>query len=526
MKFDSHFLLLSLLLISSSAWTQTPSSTVVPEVVVEQKEPSCDEALDASIKKLIDADHNGILALQYNLTMLKLAKKVVASKSVSLEDYIKKDMARLNDLHAANPATLDRLQELYDQHAGSHIQSVFRNIQNLKQQSSSLNYITNKKISNDDVASYLMYDAILSGDRSSFDRPDVAIAWLMDKVKTRMKSIAASKSTGLEMSDQIARYAGLVWDVDGASAGEIEGQIRNTERKIDAFMKTARDAFMKLNPECLDLNNPNNGCYRKDDERYAELLLEMQGVGDVAAKRLAEEVRKGTRGVGKVKIGQEELHACEGKPYKPRELGFKRYEFQKPTIPNLVGGPVRCTVFDHHGHSTKVHSGKAIQIDFGKKETCCKNKITQYSETKIFVGMAWGLECRAHLGVPYVAELGIKGGLHAEVGGHGKSTLDERTCEAKNCLGLKVALRAELALYAEALAGLGSIEGGVAWEPWATGSLCMVGDHFKAKTEYKFGRAMVYYKASLGWGLAQKQGNAIIHEDYTMKELWSRALSM
>ncbi len=504
-------------------------SAVPPKEQIKDEE-SCDDLMKKHLQGLLQRDHNGILSLHYQLTMLKLAKKVVGDKNMTLEEYIKKDMARLRALDKQDPATLDDLDHVYSANASDDLKSVYQNINALKKSSGSLDYIAGKRIDNDDVASYILYETMLDTKDNTFNKTDVAVLWMMKNLKTKAaQTSAAGKASAAEVSNQVARYTGLVKGVDKASSGDINKELKSIKGKIDAFMMDARKSLLASNPQCVD----DKGIWLKscatgnENEQFAELVLNMNNVSKKTASNVVNQIVGRTRGKEKASIGSEGLNACEGKPYKPQQISFTRREFGAPDShaihkaqhalehgpTEMSFGPVKCGK-----HFKKF----LVQIDQYEKETCCSNKITKYNEDKALVAAEGDFFCKGFYGIPYVAEVGIKGGVQVEAGLGGKIGLDEKTCETKGCIYGKGAIRPYLALYAEVLAGLASLEGGVRWEPFVTAAYCMPkGEHGYTTVDLTPNSIYLYYTASMGWGMTSKSGNEKIYASKTVINIYN-----
>ncbi|MBY0515801.1 MAG: hypothetical protein K2P81_02755 [Bacteriovoracaceae bacterium] len=508
----------ALLLLTISAFAQAP------EVVTQPAEPTCDDKLHEYIKGLVAKDHNGILSLQYQLTMLQLAKKVVGSQSSSLEEYIKKDMARLNALDKQDPATLADLDRLYDSNASDHLKAVYQNINSLKQSAAGLNYIANKRIENDDVSSYILYESLLDKNDNTFSKRDVAIIWMMKNLKDKAaRNSGEAKASVAEVSDQIARYTGLIKGTSKSSVSDITKELNAIKRKIDLFMIDAKKALYAANPQCVDdkkawiksVCSPIN-----ESEELSELMLSMTDVSNSVARNVVGQITARTKDISRAPAGREELNACEGKPFKDKELSASRWELGVPDKHGMhhaeeaaakllfSAGEIPMGPFIKCGKHIKK---KLLQIDFYKKETCCSNKITPYNENKVLASLELDLFCKGFVGIPYFAEAGIKGGIQFEGGVGGKSSIDkEKNCEPKLCVYGKAAVRPYLALYLDALAGGATIEGGIRMEPYATFGYCAPkanAAHGHLTAEFVPNKLYLYYQGSLGWGMVLKSGS-------------------
>lgn len=478
---------------------------------------TCDEKLQKKLHELLEKDHNGILGLHYHLTMLKLAKKVNSSNEKSLEDYIQAQSRRLAQLNTQDPATLTRLHSLYNGQANLHVQAVYNNIASMRQGLGNLDYIAGRKIDNDDVASYIMFETMQNQSSTEFSKTDVAISWMMKNIRTRAGR--TRNAAALDFSNQVARYTGLIKGINKASNSEINTEMNGIKRRIDAFMAEAKRDVMAANPECS-----NNGTWagectlEQTNSEVAGLMLEMNGVTATVAGRVAAAAASRTRGKATVAVGSEgnRTRSCGGQFFEPKELSFDRVEFGRPDPAHaahgidhgklhgeIMFGPIRC----------KKHVKKfLVQLDNARREICCQNRPTQYEENKATVGMEADFGCRAFYGIPYVAEVGIKGGVALEGGLTGKITVNEQNCKSKGCIYGKGLVRPYLSVYAEIVAGLASGEFGVSWEPQLNVGYCKEeGAKGKFKGELVPNDVYLGWMVKAGWGLVERSGGKVIY---------------
>lgn len=489
------------------------------DIPSETPEQSCEDKLRAHIDKLLKEDRSGILEAQLNLTILKLAKKTIGGQHKTLEDMIKKDMTKLNQLNAQNPATLERLNQLYDANANDDLKSVYNNISVLKSKSASLNYIGGVKIENDAVASYVLYESMLNEPNSPFTKNDVAIAWLSKKIK------AQTKSAALSISDHVARYTGLVKDatvngtkkaVKAASTSDINKKMNEEKAKIDKFMNDAKTAFMQANPDCAQDAEFSGECLSLTKDISGDLLLDIDNLNSKASSNFTAAMKNKIFGGGSF-TGQS-LNTCEGKYYDRTKAKVIHSTRTSTGTPDSHG--------KHHAEHASHHPkpqgfyfppmtcswhGKKFFLEHivDKKEQCCKDKITTFIEYSPYLMLETGGDCRVYYGIPYVAEVGVKGGVEIEVGVGGKITLNLETCSDEGCLAIKGKFRPFLAVYAEVGAGLATVEGGVRWEPYIEGKYCKAkgAEKGKGKVEAVLGTAYLYGQYSLGWGMKTSSFN-------------------
>jgi hypothetical protein len=492
----------------------------IPE---ESPEEGCEDKLRRHIDELLKKDHKGILEAQLNLTILKLAQRTIKGGHKSLEEMIKKDMAKLNELSSQNPATLDRLHQLYDANANQDIQSVYSKVESLKVSSTGLNYITGKKIENDSVASFILYDSMVNEKNSPFNKNDVAITWLAKKIR------AQNKSSSLSISDQVARYTGLVQNTKAASSSTINSKIETEKKRVDGFMADAKKTFMLANPDCAQDSEFNQQCLTVANNMAPDLLLDIDNLNSKVANNFSYAMKGRIFGGGSL-VGQK-LNTCEGKYY---DLSKAKVLHSTRTT---LGTPDKHAIHhhDHAQHGPKLSPtfgpikcnwhGKKFQIEHfvDRKEQCCQDKITKFVEYAPYVMIEQGADCRFFYGIPYVAEVGVKGGVEFELGLGGKITLDLKTCEDQGCLSGKGKFRPFLAIYGELGAGLASVEGGVRWEPYIEIKYCKSrgAASGEGKVEAVMGTAWLYGQYSLGWGMQQSSFNYALASSSAKLKIYS-----
>jgi len=212
-----------------------------------------------------------------------------------------------------------------------------------------------------------------------------------------------------------------------------------------------------------------------------------------------------------------QLNQCGGKYFKAKTLGVSRWEFGKSDSLHAMHGiehkklhgeiflgPVRC----------KSHMKKSLfQVETADKEECCQNFVTRFDELRVLIGTETDLGCRGFYGIPYIAEVGIKGGVAIEGGLGGNITLNKGNCKAMGCIYGKGLVRPYLAIYTEVLAGIGGLEGGIDWEPHLKIGYCKEFDgKGKFKGELVPNTINLYNKAYGGWGLVETVGSKAIYQ--------------
>ena len=95
----------------------------------------CDEKLDAELARILKEDKNGIVAMQFHVTVLKTAKKFMDDYGIaknngkvtswqSFDAYLKKEVTKLDTLNAQNPSTMQSIEKLYGENASEQIRGL------------------------------------------------------------------------------------------------------------------------------------------------------------------------------------------------------------------------------------------------------------------------------------------------------------------------------------------------------------------------------------------------------------------
>lgn len=188
---------------------------------------------------------------------------------------------------------------------------------------------------------------------------------------------------------------------------------------------------------------------------------------------------------------------CDGKPYVPKLGYISRTQYKindfGQGIPELVFGPVACG-----GKPQKFF----IEIGRHDKEACCNNRPTAYAERTVSFGIEAKMYCKGFYTIPFLAEVGLKGGLQLSGGLGGEIGLHVPTCDDHGCVKGSIAAVPFLSIYAETIGA--EAEGGVRWSPSVQAKYCDIGtkeNHFSLKLIPN--NINLYYKVEIGWASSQ-----------------------
>ncbi|MBY0515503.1 MAG: hypothetical protein K2P81_01250 [Bacteriovoracaceae bacterium] len=516
----------------------------------------CEKKFKDELQKLILEDSRGILGLQFKLTTLKMLKRTIASSSSTLEEQIKKDSQRLKDFNIADQTVTTKLETLYDSHARDDAKKVLEHYDSLKEKSVTASYWKlNTRLDNRDASTLILFDQLTNPD-SGFDKMDVAITWLYQKLADEVATVSGAGSIGynnLEISNQISRFIGAK-----KSGESIDQEIQDIDAVLNDFFKTSVASIKTNLASCIVDNKLPNGCELNEDtlsKEVASLLFNMDEVSTKLALNSTSIRSTRTQGGSLVSANEDGTTtsstngglrltvnsdaASGGGTARPTRGGGRPTVTRKPAS---TGTPTRRSAPVTHppgskdeGHACHPDERKTAKIlespeleriekafevlgqilkakhapkpgmhragERARKNEialveyngCCNGKKVPVKDYEIRIAFVQSYSMRFFWGIPYGAELGVRGTVDVGVGGEFKAS--NPSCNQSRCGGIKVRIDPSLAVYAEVLADLGGIEGGVKWYPDAGLMLC--GGDLEAKM--KVGEILLYYKVTAGW---------------------------
>ena len=492
----------------------------------------CDEKLDAELSRILKEDKNGIVAMQFHVTVLKTAKKFMddygnaknngkVTSWQNFDAYLTKEVTKLDTLNSQNPSTMQSIEKLYGENAGEQIRGLATYTEELK------NHDVKSHYKNEDVASFMLYDRMTNKDQATFDNKDLAITWFAKKLKERAGNTIDSGSKNLlEMRVQVNRYLGLAGDTKAATPNEVQKELLATNQKLKVAMDKIQVELKNNIKECFSEDGQFKGSCGKFDvqESLANFMLTGTNIADNLNKKtlklmtnsgkatqpkpVVAETPKAQTSAGKPgeKKEKEEIRMCQGKPYTPKKGFLLRNQFELGEFgkhPHGIHlGPISCEGSAKHF---------LLQFDKYDKETCCNNRPTPFSEKKISFSIESDFHCAASYLIPFVLEVGIKGGIQIEGGIGGEIGLHEKTCEAHGCVLGEIAARPYLAIFVDAIAV--ELEGGIRWSPNVKASYCATAkSHPHFKLDLVPNTVNLYYKVELGWGAYSSSGEQEVYK--------------
>jgi len=458
----------------------------------------CDRKLREQLTELIKKDKKGILGQQFKVTTLKLLKRTAASQKTTLENLIKAENTKLQAFNSQDPEVLKKLEELYDENSREQARDVLAHAEELKGKSASLSYTDSKKrLKNDDISSYLLMEKISKSD-SDITKMDISITWYFEKLTAEVEKTKGKNSIMANMT-------------------ELSPQLAMIQIKQNIS-------------ECFPGDKWKGNCDLTEATLNEELSNILYTLDNVSSELGTQLVTKITR--------QDNVPIPKPEPVVVKTVASKSSTSNKPSASskkkNTCGveekvGPANCIDpvrgmegIEHlqkllssgaSGVTNGSHASKGnVEVKFCEKKIteCCGSKVNYATEQEIELGFGFSWQVSMYYGVPYGAELGIRGKLF--VGLNGKLQHEFNACHAKaSCGSLGLKVEPALAVYAEVLAGLAGAEGGVKWNPNITAKQCFAKPMPKMSFVASWGELKVYYLLTGAW-IFTTEGEAVVYD--------------
>ena len=244
---------LALLLASIATFVHAQDAPETAPAPTPSPFANCSTALLAGIGQLVQNDTRGILALQFNVTTLKLAKRLHTDNQANLEAAIRANSQRLNQLNLADPTVLTRLGSLYRAQTGNNrLSDIQQSVADLQGKIPSLNYFRRtNRLSNRDVSNYILAEQVSSAD-SGFNEMDVAITWFMHNASeaAAAESGAGSARHNLSLvSTKLAHQLGTVGQRQ--SLESINQRLTAAETQLNQAMGELATGVTAQLPQCF-----------------------------------------------------------------------------------------------------------------------------------------------------------------------------------------------------------------------------------------------------------------------------------
>lgn len=425
-------------------------------------------------------------------------------------------------------------------------------------------------------------DCEKKNDLSCLDESDEAVLWLVGEMKNKIHDKGNAHKNLLDTSVVAANYSGYanpdIFLNSSESAQALSKITKDVEKEFDklekefyqkysdclsslgkdaCFKKQAQFALQKELKTLLD--KLNSGTLPKLHKRDHEVVL--TGIGlkyglnnsfNLKAKAYKTEEKK--KQIESLKIkrlkesSKKELHPaigmCGGKEFHKEMRNMKTYGMN-----DIKGGftDAKDNVKDYRSKGKgslveknnskdklKLASKFAIQgpmfrcspelvkkipkfaFKTAEQLVCCKENKEWRNLYYFFMNYSGGFSCRGFVGIPYLAEVGVKvgAGINLQAGGG----LEPKGCYDQTCFQGAVSFNISAAVYAEALAGLGSLQATISWIPYASLKQCLHSNKAKmppANLSYKTGNIILIGTAKVGWSVSYDVVRPIYQDEKT-----------
>lgn len=232
-----------------------------------------DQAIDF-FKEAIAKDESNILAKQFQLTTLKLAKASIKDNRNSLEQEILKISKTINK----DDPKLKKVDQLYREYGYENDLSEV-----LDSMRSASYWKRSTRFYNDDVSAFILLAKDIKPELGLNER-DAAITWFMGHISNKASDKFGQTSATANLTNLSSRLAQMT----GAFAGrrsltdsEVSKEIEKIENDIDHQMLTLhRELVLDLGPECFDGGLFGGSCLYTEDVSellYAQSLMDLTG---------------------------------------------------------------------------------------------------------------------------------------------------------------------------------------------------------------------------------------------------------
>lgn len=246
----------------------------------------CADELAKKIASLYHSDKRQMLALQYNISVLKLASVTVKSKSKTVEGYLSKEEAKLAEILKNKDAQKldDELKGLYSKYGKKEDDAVLvTRVNETYSVLSQGNYAKAKtRFRNVDLSAYINAHRLIYKDASPFKMEDAAILWLRAQISEGVE--ASTKRGSLEAnlqeaSSDVARLTGYIDPAKGNDEAQISEKIKTAEEDLrKEFIKLAETFIDERTKACATLATCAT-CGGADELRQSAMLKSIQKIG-------------------------------------------------------------------------------------------------------------------------------------------------------------------------------------------------------------------------------------------------------
>ncbi|WP_127716155.1 hypothetical protein [Halobacteriovorax sp. HLS] len=220
----------------------------------------CENEAITYFKDAIAKDESNILAKQYELTMLKLARASASENRATLEEYIKKVTKDID----ANDPKLKKIDELYKKYG--HKEDLKKVLENFR---SANHWSTKTRFYNDDVSAFIILAKEIDPSLGLEER-DASIVWFMNSVQAQAHdrfgkgSVSANK---INLTNRLNKYTGAIAGKRSLTDSEFFQKIEKLKEEIDNEMEQLHQNFLvDFNSECFDGALFAGSCYYSQND--------------------------------------------------------------------------------------------------------------------------------------------------------------------------------------------------------------------------------------------------------------------
>ena len=215
----------------------------------------CQSEFLREVKDLLKSEHQHILAMQLEITTLKLAIKANQNQKSNLEALVREYSRKLK---SQDQGTLHKLQEIYSKYGEK--QDYQKILENFKQAS----YWNGKsRFYNDDISMFITAKRLLDPNEKSLDKMDSAITWFAHRLS---KEIDPNHSSAFNLSNISSHVAWLSGGVkEKTPKKELVTRLNKLKQKIkEAFNALKDDLSESFKRFCMDKNGNIQSCNMAD----------------------------------------------------------------------------------------------------------------------------------------------------------------------------------------------------------------------------------------------------------------------
>lgn len=401
-------------------------------------EPTCDQKLNNELENYL-TKHQEILALQFELTSLKLAQLILKNNKQTLESFIKELELKKNS-HTDN-VSLQSLVDLYETESANTIIEINNNPVRSATSKNGLNYFQKKnRLTNLEISNFMLNDILQNSTQSSFNMDDVAIAWLAQKISEKAQSENLKLKNHdslnlLNLSTQVARYTGVIDNVKKTSLNELTQKIAKISNEIKKQFDQAKELAKQKITGCNFTAEENLSCHAESD--LTKFIFDNKKIQQVIDQKMAHLIVSKARQDQLEKIStlpiKQITHLSESPASKKKdntcssngdEFAYqavvdnkKAYKFLKNFKTNLDKfKDVFLSIFSSQKMSKptleKPNGDIGLKFNFGEffnyYNRCCDRKNISIEKPGFFFDIEFYFKTEIPYGIPIVGQVGVE----------------------------------------------------------------------------------------------------------------------